>query len=114
MEFKFEVVKTQTKEFKIPVSKPEVIDARFDVSDICCIIDEFRRRGYTIVNEFKEHKDRSDYIFFYEFDIMSSDGSDFRLRFTTGTIKFFPRDEDEEAMAEIFDEFDEILGKQLS
>lgn len=113
MEFKFEVVKTQTKEFKIPVSKPEVIDARFGISDICCIIDEFRKRGYTIVTEFRE-QDENDYIFFYEFDIMSPDGFDFRLRFTTGTIKFFPRDKDKEMMEEIFDEFDEILGKQLS
>lgn len=114
MEFKFQEVKTDTKTFRIPVSKPETIDARFDISDIICIIDEFRKRGYTIVNEFKEHKDGSDYIFFYEFDIKSSDGFDFRLRFTAGTIKFFPRDEDKEAMQDAFDEFDEILGRQLS
>lgn len=114
MEFKFDIVKTDTREFKIPISKPEIIEARFDVSDIVCIIEKFRKRGYTIVNEYKEHKDRSDYIFFYQYDIMSPDGFDFRLRFTAGTIKFFPRDEDKEAMQDAFDEFDEILGEQLS
>ena len=114
MEFKYEIVKTDAKEFKIPISEPEIINARYGESDIVSIIDDFRKRGYTIVNESKEYADNNvDFIF--QFDIMSYEGLDFRIRFDShGQIKFFPRDEDGEMMKEIFDEFDEILGKRLS